>query len=350
MTNKERIKEQIDELIYQIDESRREEKKKTTVIVNEIQHEIDEIGKIQKDIDKKQREIDQRTQIDIIRTGTSRPELLELTTEALQEHLKFDGKFRWIVHEDAVSYRSDKCMKYIEDCGVYDIYKQDSPAVGQGNSLFWLLDQIKSKYILYIEDDWRLLKDIDLNVVIDTMEKHKDVNQICFNKRAIMKKKQWFAKKEVYKNDIALTTNMYWTFIPSLWRMSYIKDKIPLNLRHRTGGQLSYGVNDHLRRLFGKNGEDKYQYDADWVMKNIGTYFLGNVINLYKEAFQTGELSKDKYYSLNNGVYFQHLGYSPYTPEKWIWPIPKQEKIKGTDWYTVMKRPNGVKWNPTMEI
>jgi hypothetical protein len=352
MINKE-FKEQIDELIYQIENNK---KKKKVIITNEIQHEIDEIKKIQQDIDKRQQEIDklqkdinERTQIDIIRTSSSRPELLELTTHSLQKHLKFDGNFRWLIHEDAVNDRSPKCMDFIENSGIYNVYKQDSPPVGQGNSLFWLLNQVKSKYILYIEDDWRLLKDINLNEVINIMEEHNDVNQICFNKRAIMKKKQWFTKKEVYKNNIALTTNMYWTFIPSLWRMSYIKDKIPYNLKECTGGQLSYGVNTHLRQLFG-NGEDQNQFHADWVIKNTGTYFLGNVINLYKEAFNLGELSEDEYYKLNNGVYFQHLGYSPYEPEKWIWPIPKQQKIKGTDWYTVMERPNGVKWNPTMKL
>ena len=75
--------------------------------------------------------------IDIIRTSTSRPEILQVTTEALQEHLIFDGKLRYLIHEDCVeTERSNACMEYITDSGIYDVYQQDIPHLGQGKSFF----------------------------------------------------------------------------------------------------------------------------------------------------------------------------------------------------------------------
>jgi len=241
-------------------------------------------------------------------------------------------------------------MEYITDSGIYDVYQQDIPHLGQGKSFFWLFNQVQTKYILNIEDDWRLLKDIDLNKMVEIMETNADINQITFNKRPIMKKKQWFEKKEIERNGVPLVTNMYWTMIPSLWRVDWIKSMIPDNLVNYSGGQFSYGINRHISDQLGR-GLDQTEYNADWIIKNTGTYFLGNIIKNHKALMQEGKITEEQYLQLDNGMYFQHLGYRPYEPEKWIWPLIKPNKIKTSNMFKMLaKCKDGTKWNPTKRL
>jgi len=290
-------------------------------------------------------------QIDIIRTSSSRPELLELTTESWKKYLKFDGELRWILHEDVLN--SDKIEAIKKIGSNYDIFQINNPAIGQGESLFWLLEQVKTKLILYIEDDWKLLKEINLDELYDLMYTNTDINQITFNKRAIMAKKQWFIKKEIKKDNISLVTDMYWTFIPSLWRIDWIKPKIPEYLKETSGGTCSYGLNDHLRKFFGDKMADE-DFNADWVIANTGTYFLGNLMKNYKELVVSGKMDSKDYDKLDNGFYVQHLGYTPYEPENWHWPLvepPKVRKYKNITEYTnnrkgIPRTKDNRKWNP----
>jgi hypothetical protein len=289
--------------------------------------------------------------IDIIRTSSSRPEILKLTTEALHHHLKFSGTFRWIIHEDSVDGRTENTMKYIKEN--YDVYKQDSPPINQGASLKWLLSQTNTKYVFLIEDDWRLIRDLDVDMMVKILDENNDVNQLTANKRKHLPKRgDTFTKKMVMRSGYYLTTDPYWTLIPSLWRMSYITGKLPPDMEKTSGGACSYGINNYIRRnIYGRYD----MCDADWVINNVGTYFIGPIKKQLKQSATEGKMTVEEYDNTDNGFYFQHVGYKPYEPEKWIWPMalpPRERGMNGE--HTIYRKHkweyNGVKWNPTLPV
>jgi len=293
--------------------------------------------------------------IDIIRTSTSRFEVFELTTEALRHHLKFSGTLRWILHEDVISDgRSKRLLEYAKD--KYDIIKSDSPSIGQGSSLKWLLSKTNTKYVFLIEDDWRLIRDLDVDMMLKLMEDNKDINQLCPNKRATLPRRgDTFTKKEVKRSGYWLTTNPYWTLVPSLWRMSYIADKLPPDIENLSGGACSYGINNFIRKKYGVDVSGGQMCDADWVIKNTGTYYIGPIKKHHKKEVEEGKLTIEEYDKLDNGFYFQHMGYKPYEPEKWIWPVPLPPRERGMSGeYTIYRKHRwdykGQKWVPTIPV
>jgi hypothetical protein len=263
--------------------------------------------------------------INVIRTSTSRPEILEDSIVYLKENLIFDGEIKFILHEDVEDQTKsrkiqDLCEKY------FDIYKTDSPKIGQGASLKWLFDKSDTDIVFNIEDDWRLIKKLDITPLYDTLTKCDNVNQIVLNKRPIWEKKQYFEKIEMEINNIPLVTSMYWTFIPSLWKLSFILPKLPKNFIRTSGGECSYGLNNHLRML---SGIDRgQQHSPQWIIDKVGTYYYGKIMKKHKQSFIDGIISESDYYNIDNGMYFQHLGKKPYTPELWQWPIPLPPILK----------------------
>jgi len=294
--------------------------------------------------------------IDIIRTTSSRPELFKMTTESLLHHLKFDGEIRWLVHEDVTnSERSKKLLEYIKEVGIYDVVKVDNPPILLGSSLLWLLKQTNTPFVFSVEEDWRLIKDLDMNSVYDAMLANDDVNQIAPNKRVTMARKQWFDKQEVVKNGYTLTTNMFWTLIPSLWRMGWIMPKLQPGFSGSSHANCSYGLNTHLQKDAASKG---IQCDPDWVMKNTGTYYWAGIPKkFHRWKINEGKMTNDEYDKLSNGFYFQHVGYKPYEPEKWKWPFPLPPRIKSSDGkrnptnnFKSKWEWDGKVWNPTMPI
>lgn len=201
--------------------------------------------------------------IDIIRTSASRPDLLERTTKSLIKHIKYSGELRFIIHEDIINKElSNKCLKYATR-GCYRVIGKHEPPIGQGNSLDWLLKQTKTEFVLNWEDDFELVRELDLNKVIDLMNNGCNINQICFNKRTTMIEKPDFVKKQVWIENDILTTNPHWALIPALWRMSYIMPKwFPFKQGHH------WDFNNSLK------GQENNR-SANWVIENTGTYYMG---------------------------------------------------------------------------
>jgi hypothetical protein len=236
-------------------------------------------------------------QIDLMRTSASRPDFLIKSTESLQNMLKFSGTIRWIVHEDCIHKElSNKVMDYVK--GSYNIYESHFPPLGQGDSLSWLMERVSSKYVLNFEDDFEPIKEIDVDKLVDLMEKHTDINQIAFHKRPIMSQRGDFKKVTIVRDGIDLTTNPHWAFTPSLFRLSFLKPKW-----RSFSVDVNWGMNSVI-----KGG--KRLISAEWVMQNTGTYFLGRPKNKNMLIENGGTMDREEYDKVDNGFYAYHLGQS----------------------------------------
>ena len=206
--------------------------------------------------------------IDVIRMSASRPDLLVISTESLQRHLKFDGQLRFLLHEDYLNNDlSDKCVSYAESTGLFDVIVKDNPKIGQGRSLTKMLKMVNTKYIIHWEDDYELLCDLDLNTVVRLLDNNEDINQISFQKRQIMSEKPGFKKIEITRDYLKLTTNPHWAFIPAIWRVSFIQPKWV-----EFENDIHWRINDIL-----KGKRSVVEADANWVIKNTGTYYFGGI-------------------------------------------------------------------------
>jgi len=234
--------------------------------------------------------------VDIMRTSASRPNFLQISTESLVKYLKPNVEFRWILHEDAVNGgASDECVKYANECGVYSVIEKHSPPIKQGPSLGWLLDKCDTPYILNWEDDQELIKEIDIESLCNLMDNNPDINQIGFHKRAIMHQKPNFVKRQIVRDGIPLVTDNHWAFTPSLFRASYLKPK-----------WVSFTDNVHWKMNEVLKG-GKAPRDAEWVMKNTGTWWLGCIKHpdmLMKDHGFTQEEAEN----CDDGRYHIHLG------------------------------------------
>ena len=200
--------------------------------------------------------------IDIVRMSASRPDLLKESTETLMQHLKFSGELRWLFHEDVLNKkRSDECIEYINSLDIDKVLVVDDPPITNGPGLTNLLKSTNTSYVIQWEDDYRCERDIDLDLVCKVLDENPGVNQIAFNKRSTMSEKPGFVKKEVTRSGVKLMTNPHWAFTPAIWRMSYIMPKWSCQK-----GFIHWHINSILK------GSLK---QADWVINNTGTYYLG---------------------------------------------------------------------------
>jgi hypothetical protein len=206
-------------------------------------------------------------QIDVLRLSASRPDLIMKTTPMLRDCLKFSGCLRWILHEDFLNGPiSERIVEWAKTEGKYNVVAYHDPPIGHSRSLDWLLNASYSDYVIQWEDDYEPIQDIDLDELYVLLENNKDINQISFQKRAIMGEKPGFKKVEIERDGIWLTTNPHWAFIPAIWRSSWIKPKWEV-----------FSASDHHWKMNKKLKEGESIRDADWVVRHTGTYYLGRI-------------------------------------------------------------------------
>jgi hypothetical protein len=160
----------------------------------------------------------------------------------------------------------------------------DNPNVGHGKSLDRLLMSTQTKYVLNWEDDWRMLRDIDLTELVQLMNKYDVINQICFHKRKIMSEKKYnggvFQKQEINYDGITLTTNLHWAFQPALWRKSFIMKYWIYGCGNNVAWNINHKMKGHIKN-----------FDAKYVIENFGTYFYGGIGT--KESYVLEHMGRD---------------------------------------------------------
>ena len=206
--------------------------------------------------------------IDVLVTSTSRPELLARTIATMQEKLKFKtGQLRWLLHEDVLDKPKSRILRHnAKYSGLFIDTVISDPRVGLGRSIEIMLPYVKSPIFFRTDDDWEYVREIDLDSLCDIFQNYEQVNQICFNKYAILGQKREFKRTSIQYNNTWLTLTRSWNWIPSLWRTQYTKD------HYKTRDGIS-GI-DLLEDIKLKPDKD---ISIPWLKENIGSYFLGKI-------------------------------------------------------------------------
>lgn len=200
--------------------------------------------------------------------GSSRPKLLPYFWKSLNEMCHYDGKMRYIFHEDFIYPKeSEKVIEFLkkERKKGYDIIiEKHNPSVGLGYSMDYIFNKYKDdKFIFYLQEDWEFERPVDIGQILWVMKQNKHINCIFFNKYKTTPSINRI--KQPVKNYSGLDMCLYhsWTFLPGIWRMDKVREKWAVR-KERPEGFFTQQFGSHDQR---KN--DKY------VEKNIGCYIYG---------------------------------------------------------------------------
>lgn len=114
--------------------------------------------------------------IDITMTAVRRPTIIERTLSSFKKNLFKDHPTRLIINIDPVGEDTRLCeiTDVIEDYFPYMITR--IPAKPHFTKAFiWTWQQATSKYVFHLEDDWELLRPVDLDAMIALMDKYPDL-------------------------------------------------------------------------------------------------------------------------------------------------------------------------------
>jgi hypothetical protein len=200
--------------------------------------------------------------------SASRPNLIKQTLQTVKKHMKYSGGIEWVFHEaELYKEKSNECIHIAKYSKIFDKIIGSKP-MGQGISIGNVLKECNNKYFIHFEDDHICLRDIPLDDIVFAMEENDDINQIAFNKRGTMGSVSGWKKKEVERSGFKLTTSPHWRYTPAIWRCSFIKPKWV----DFSGSDTSHWqINKVLKKPFNKTP------DADWIIKNLGTYYWGSI-------------------------------------------------------------------------
>ena len=165
--------------------------------------------------------------MDVLITSSSRPILIPYLLNSFKRFVdsQCHCKLRYLLHEDFVFPKSSNdVIKWAVNSGVFDVIEKHNPAIGLGLSITHMLNFIKSKYIVYLQDDFEFVRTgIDLDRIFWTMDRHPEINLILFpqynNKKAV----KHFLSRETEFDGCLFTLYDSWSFNPGVWRMNWFK-------------------------------------------------------------------------------------------------------------------------------
>jgi len=202
--------------------------------------------------------------------SASRPELLKTTLNSILENLKCNWEeIFWIFHEAVLQKKKSlECLKIFDESGLIDVLIAE-PANGQGYSITKSLKRARGDYFIYWVDDHSLIEKLDLNEIFYVMDNNLDINQITLGKRSNGFDLEYWKKEEVEeeRNGYKLTVSAHWRYLPSVWRISWIKERWVCFTDHNHHW--------HINSILQKDAPERKS--ADWVKKNLGTYYFGPV-------------------------------------------------------------------------
>lgn len=201
--------------------------------------------------------------IDVFVSSSSRPKLLPYCVESFKGLLFTKDKLNWILHEDFVYPKQSKLVLNYAKKHFDKIYHHD-PCVGLKKSIFYVLPTLKSRYVVYLQDDWYLERPVDLDQIIWTMDQHPEINLIIFFKFRNKKTHELFPFKEYDFSGMKLCSYYGWALLPGVWRMSKFREHFHVNLGDRIESQLTQSFGTNEQRM-----------DENYCFKNLGAYFYG---------------------------------------------------------------------------
>jgi len=204
--------------------------------------------------------------VDVLITASSRRLLIPYCIKSFKQGIYTKRHLRWLLHEDFVfPEESKKVLEWAKFTGYFDVIEHHKKNVGLGYSLYHMIPMLKSKYTLYIQDDWELERPVDLDEIIWVMECNKDINLVIFNKFKNFGSIGGFDLLEhTFESGLKLCLYNAFALLPGIWRTDFVKKRYTEPIKYKPEGTFTNSLGTHKQRLNG-----------DYCRKNLGAYFYG---------------------------------------------------------------------------
>lgn len=203
-------------------------------------------------------------QLDILITGSSRPELFPYCLESFKRMIHFSGRMRFILHEDFVlPNKSDRVigLSSIED---FDCILKTNPAQGLGNALVLGLKEVQTPFVFYLQEDWEFERPVDLDLLLYVMQQYDEINSFIFNKNRNFSGQMSFPMHEcLFLYEVKACVSPGWFLLPSLWRTEFIRQRWKPHAERPEG---------KFTRSFGSHEQRK---DSEFCKREMGAFLLG---------------------------------------------------------------------------
>ncbi len=204
--------------------------------------------------------------LEVLITGSSRPQLFPHFYESFKKMCIIREQPKVTMHEDFVfPAQSEKLVKIV--LGKYPeiILDTDKPARGLGWTLdHYLFNRIKTKYMLYLQEDWLFERPIDIDKLVWIMDKNVDINLIFFNKIRNNGSINRQVQEQVDYNGEKFCVYHAWTMLPGIQRVDFVKKHWPRGVSFKPEAAFTQGFGAHNKRT-----------PVDYCRKNIGAYIMG---------------------------------------------------------------------------
>jgi len=116
--------------------------------------------------------------LDVTITATKRHEILRRTLESFKKNLLKDTEIRIIINIDPVG--PDKMfIDCLDVCWATfphtDVHYRTPNAPNFAAGFKWTWNEARTNFVLHLEDDWELLREIDLQDMINMLNRHKNL-------------------------------------------------------------------------------------------------------------------------------------------------------------------------------
>lgn len=169
--------------------------------------------------------------VEIVITSSSRPELFKQFWESFENMVITRDELRITIHEDfLIPKKSMKVKKYVLSQATFinnkdHFFISTNPAEGVGYAMDYLLNyHIRSKYVLFFEDDWVIEKPIYVDMITKLMNDFPDMQQVIFPKKRVDTMRKVNESYFFQDYDLSLTEFDGWSYNPNIFRTSFVRE------------------------------------------------------------------------------------------------------------------------------
>lgn len=213
--------------------------------------------------------------MEVFITGSSRPSIYPIFWESFKKMVKMDCASKVTVYEDVIlPIESAKVKEYIEP--KIDAYIE-IPFKGLGYIYNEILKKVSTRYFLYLQEDWKFLKPIDVDVLVKIMDDNPFIQQIWFPK--FIQGNHWksLTGEVLTFGDITLTewqgqkkvSSSSWAFLPHIVRTDFIRE-----VYKKANCQNELRPESQLKKwIVGQYQKNKKKYNRlSWILDNRKEY------------------------------------------------------------------------------
>jgi hypothetical protein len=239
--------------------------------------------------------------LDVIMTSSCRSTIIR-TIGSFLKNVHYSGGYNFIINVDVLHENYlPTLMNYLKKMKINNV--RINKDIAKFNRAFlkavtYLYGQIKTPFYFHLEDDWIFLRKVNLDPLIDLMEKHPYIDNIRFSKEKI-KEKAWMfhlsdvvsdeflvPNKQVEIDGIPLVQTPTWSTNPSLARTAVVKEFI--NIPEDT--RLESYICNNYPRIFKHQGTYIYGKIGDpRIVLDIGRNKIRNKLRKIKYTIKGGK-------------------------------------------------------------